>query len=85
VKVKGTTTSGDEVILTPNEVRHAREHRPNALFILRDVILEQASDGSVKAVGGVADIHDPWHLDDGDLLPIGFRYRVRRPSNDAQS
>ena len=27
VEVKGTTTDGTEVILTPNEVRHAREHR----------------------------------------------------------
>src|SRR5690242_14584975 len=34
VEVKGTTTDGAEVILTPNEVRHAREYPSTALFVL---------------------------------------------------
>jgi len=35
VEVKGTTTDGMEVILTPNEVKHARENPCTALFVVR--------------------------------------------------
>ena len=34
VEVKGTTTDGAEVILTPNQVRHAREYPSTALLVL---------------------------------------------------
>lgn len=76
VEVKGTTTGGAEVILTPNEVEHARETRQIALFILSNVIIERSDDGTVTATGGVRHLYDPWHLDDGALTPLGFRYRV---------
>ena len=76
VEVKGTTTDGAEVILTPNEVRHAREHPNTALFVLSNVGIERAEDGTVTATGGMRHLYDPWHLDDGTLTPLGFRYQV---------
>ena len=76
VEVKGTTTDGNDVILTPGEVRHAREHEHNALFILSNVTIQRSADGTVEATGGAQHIHDPWHLDDAALTPIGFRYQV---------
>jgi len=76
VEVKGTTTDGAEVILTPNEVRHAREYRHTALFVLSNVRVERAEDGTVTAVGGVRRLYDPWGIDEGALTPIGFRYQV---------
>ena len=76
VEVKGTTTDGAEVILTPNEVRHAREHPLTALFVLSNVSIERAEDGAVTATGGVRHLYDPWHLDDGTLTALGFRYQV---------
>lgn len=76
VEVKGTTTDGAEVILTPNEVRHARKNRQNALFVLSDVRVERADDGTVRATGGVHHLYDPWNIDEGNLTPIGFRYQV---------
>ena len=76
VEVKGTTTDGAEVILTPNEVRHARENTCTALFVLSNVRVERAEDGTVTATGGIRHLYDPWHLDDGTLTPLGFRYQV---------
>jgi hypothetical protein len=76
VEVKGTTTDGAEVILTPNEVRHAREYPCTALFILSSITVERAEDGSVTATGGQRHLYDPWRLDDGTLMPLGFRYQV---------
>ena len=76
VEVKGTTTDGAEVILTPNEVRHAREHPCTALFVLSNITVERAEDGTVTATGGKQHLYDPWHLDDGTLTPLGFRYQV---------
>jgi hypothetical protein len=76
VEVKGTTTNGAEVILTPNEVRHAREYPYTALFILSNIAIERANDGSVTAVGGDQHLFDPWPIDDGTLTPLGFRYQV---------
>jgi hypothetical protein len=76
VEVKGTTTDGVEVILTPNEVRHAREYPCTALFILSNITIERADDGTVTAAGGDQHLFDPWPIDDGTLTPLGFRYQV---------
>jgi hypothetical protein len=78
VEVKGTTTDGTEVILTPNEVRHAREHPYTALFILSNITIERTVHGTVTAVGGDQQLFDPWPIDDGTLTPLGFRYQVPR-------
>jgi hypothetical protein len=75
VEVKGTTTGGTEVILTPNEVRHAREYQGTALFILSNIVVERSEDGIVIARGGDTRVYDPWSMDDGMLLPLGFRYQ----------
>jgi hypothetical protein len=76
IEVKGTTTDGAEVILTANEVRHARENPCTALFILSNIAVERAEDGTVTATGGKRHLYDPWRLDDGTLKPLGFRYQV---------
>lgn len=81
-EVKGTTTDGAEVILTPGEVRHARDHRNNALFVLSNVKVERAGDGTVAATGGVRHLYDPWNLDTGTLTPIGYRYQVPKGAAD---
>ena len=76
VEVKGTTTDGAEVILTPKEVEHAREMTDVALFIVSNVAVERSDDGTVTATGGIRHHHDPWHIDDGTLVPLGFKYQV---------
>lgn len=76
VEVKGTTTGGEEVILTHNEVRHAQEHPHTALFVVSNIVVERAEDGTVTATGGKHHCYDPWRLNDGTLIPVGFRYQV---------
>jgi len=76
VEVKGTTEHGGEVILTPNVVRHAREMTHVALFIVSNVVVERANDGTVTATDGISHPYDPWNIDDGKLIPLGFRYQV---------
>jgi hypothetical protein len=78
VEVKGTTTDGTEVILTPNEVEHARSYPHTALFILSNIALELAEDGAVIATGGIRHVFDPWIIDNGTLTPVGFRYQAPR-------
>jgi hypothetical protein len=63
--VKVTNTDGIEVILTPNEVRHAREYPSTALFILSNIDLDRADDGIVTVAGGNLHLFDPWPIDDG--------------------
>jgi hypothetical protein len=76
VEVKGTTEDGAMVLLTPNEVRHARENPSTALFVLSNVKVEPAEDGTINATGGMRHLNDPWHIDDGTLTPLGFKYQV---------
>jgi hypothetical protein len=44
---KASTTDGAEVILTPNEVRHAKENKCIALFVLSNVKIERAEEGQL--------------------------------------
>jgi hypothetical protein len=53
---------------------------PDADWRLVGAPIERADDGTLTATGGIHQLHDPWHVDDGTLTPLGFRYRVpQRP------
>jgi hypothetical protein len=53
---KGTITNGDEVLLTPDEVTHARENACTALFVVANVDVERADDGTVAASGAAGGV-----------------------------
>lgn len=76
VEVKGTTSAGEAVLLTPNEVAHARDSYPAvALLIVHGVALGRDADGKAIASGGEIDLLDPWEIDSqGTLKPTGFIY-----------
>lgn len=76
IEVKGTTGPAEQVLLTPNEVRHADEYPHVALFVLSDVAIARGADGEVSASGGKTTILHPWSLDPARLTPIGFKYRL---------
>jgi hypothetical protein len=76
IEVKGTTTAGDDVILTPNEVAHARKYPYVCLFIVSDIEVTRHSDGQIETSGGSESVLDPWRIDEGTLTPIGFKYEV---------
>ena len=74
VEVKGSTTGGDSVFLTRNEVEHARRHADRAvLFVLHSVQLTDA-EGVFEGTGGVARVFWPWQIDAGSLEALQFRY-----------
>ncbi len=75
VEVKGTTGAGEAVILTRNEVAHAREQGPRmALAIVSGIRLEKR-ESDVLAKGGILRVIRPWAIDDGVLDPTQFEYR----------
>jgi hypothetical protein len=76
VEVKGTQTLGEKVLLTKNEVRHARDTHPNiALFILHSVSLGGPSLAPVCSGGAMREIR-PWALNDDKLEALTFAYTV---------
>lgn len=77
VEVKGTSTAGEEVFLTPNEVHFAREHVSQmALFVQSGIVIEQPADGAVIASAGRTGIWQPWDVDAGVLTPVSFVYTL---------
>ena len=73
VEVKGTTGSGMSILLTPNEVRDARQHGHMALFVVSEIALDRAATPPVTH-GGVLRILDPWHLGAGVISPVGYEW-----------
>jgi len=76
VEVKGTTSSGESIMLTRNEVRHAQTFPSVALFIVYGIALERNSNGEWSASGGASRVFDPWELDGRRLTPVTFRYQL---------
>ncbi len=72
VEVKGTTTDGQTVVLTNNEVKHACDPEMScALYILHSIRLSKK-----KATGGEQRVFHPWELERRQLTPICFTYRL---------
>ena len=78
VEVKGTTGDGESIILTAAEVENARSWPRVALFVVTEIQLEPREDGWI-GLGGRARIIEPWRIDEGDLSPTVFRYRLPPP------
>jgi hypothetical protein len=75
VEVKGTTSTGEKIIVTRNEVDHARAAGNCILFILKNVVVKQAGT-NVKSQGGEPVIIWPWNVDSGSLQPISYFYSL---------
>jgi hypothetical protein len=86
IEVKGTTMDGPEVILTPNVVRHAREYLYTALFILSNITIERADDGTVTATGGTGISLIPGPSTTGRSRPLASatKYRIDRSRQGEQ-
>lgn len=75
LEVKGTSGAGQEVLLTPNEVTHARSFPDVALIVCHSIEITRNPD-EPKASGGQLEIYDPWTIDEGHLAPVGYAYSV---------
>jgi Protein NO VEIN, C-terminal len=72
VEVKGTTTSGETIVLTNNEVKHACNPRNFCvLFVLHSIQLDEG-----KPSGGKQLVLDPWQPHQDCLTPVNYTYRL---------
>lgn len=76
VEVKGTTGDPIEVILTPNEVAHAQAYEHVALYVVSNIDVVMGEGEERQTSGGRVTIFHPWRLEQGDLRPLGFKYRL---------
>lgn len=77
IEVKGTTMAGSKVLLTRNEVSHARRQAPNVvLCVVANIHIERDEAGGYVASGGEMLVIDPWDIDEGELIPMTFEYRL---------
>ena len=77
VEVKGTTSHGESIILTRNEVAlHQREFPANALFIVSHIELVKGE--KPVATGGVSKVISPWQINTNLLVPLGYEYDVTK-------
>jgi hypothetical protein len=72
VEVKGTTGLGETVILTRNEVLHARAWPSVDLFVVTEIGVEGRDNDRPLASGGVAHLCRAWKPDEEDLTPLGY-------------
>lgn len=74
VEVEGTTSHGEAVILTKNEVELHRAVFPaNALAIVRRIGLNRSVEPP-EAFGGELVLTLPWEIDDEALTPLSYKY-----------
>lgn len=77
IEVKGTTSAGRSILLTRNEVTHARRVFPRvALYVLADIELTALGSTAFEASGGTEIVRDPWDIRIGQLQPLAYRYEV---------
>ncbi len=76
VEVKGTSTGGDQILLTPNEVDFARQNQNRmTLFVVHGIQVEgTAQNPSVS--GGMVRIIQNWKPDEDALVAVGYWYAL---------
>jgi hypothetical protein len=78
VEVKGTQTAGEKVALTWNEVRHNCEAAEcaaiHALYVVS--MIRVSLEGDIECSAGEANFLLPWRIDDDDLIPTEYSYKV---------
>jgi Domain of unknown function (DUF3883) len=81
VEVKGTTTTGQQILLTPNEVAFVTDHSSSmALFIVSG--LQVSLEDEPKVSGGTEIEIRPWQIQHERWAPIGYSYSVPRNASD---
>jgi len=84
VEVKGTTTDGESVLLSPNEVQHARKCPHVALFVVSNIGVTRDEEGALDVTGGKVFLLDPWEIDAGELRATGYVHSVPEAPNQYQ-
>jgi hypothetical protein len=74
VEVKGTQDNGESISLTPNEVKHARQYKNSALFIVHSVKVKGKK--SPKISRGHEIFIPQWDISKGTLKPRGYVFTL---------
>ena len=70
---KGTTTVGESVLVTRNEVEHARCMFPAiALVVVSGIVLHSDEEGVPIAEGGALTVIEPGDISRCELRPLAF-------------
>ncbi len=76
VEVKGTTSGLGSVLLTYNEVElHKNVYPNNYLIVVYEIDLNRSEEPAV-ASGGKVKIYHPWEIDETNLKPISYEYKL---------
>ena len=76
VEVKGTTGDGVTILLTANEVVHARQFHPRvALYVVTNLVVAE-TDAGIAVSGGDERAIEEWSPDATRLRPLSFEYRL---------
>jgi hypothetical protein len=74
VEVKGTQDNGKSISLTPNEVKHARQHKNSALFIIYSVKVKGRRNPKISH--GHEIFLPQWDISKGTLEPRGYVFNL---------
>jgi hypothetical protein len=73
VEVKGTTGRASSILLTANEVEHARASAGQvALYVVSGIALHREPGAPPSASGGTPRIFEPWDIAQCSLRPVAY-------------
>ena len=76
VEVKGTTSLGEQIVVTRSEVTKQRTYYPeNALVIIRCITLDRTTSPATVNGGELIEI-SPWQIDDDSLKVVAYFYKT---------
>ncbi|HEU5155684.1 MAG TPA: DUF3578 domain-containing protein [Streptosporangiaceae bacterium] len=76
VEVKGTTSTGTQIVLTRSEVEKQRVFAPaNALVVVHSIELDRTATPP-RATGGILHCVSPWTIEETDLTVVSYFYRT---------
>lgn len=76
IEVKGTTSTGQSVVLTYNEVEHHRAEKAESSLVVVSGIELLGSADNPTATGGTISVTEPWLIDEQRLKPISYTYET---------
>lgn len=79
IEVKGTQGSGTSVILTKNEIEHAKKYPQRSITVIVHDVKVRLGGGPPHASGGALRVFHPWIPESTALEPIQFRWAVPPP------
>jgi hypothetical protein len=76
VEVKGTQTKGKTVILTKNEVEHARSNSTTSIIIIVHSVRVSLKKKEIQVIGGTILVKEQWQFQPEHLSPIQYAWTV---------